>query len=157
GKHERVIIDVRPAGPPVIENIKHGESVTEAAGEAAALETALQAARERGRERVAEILSDPSMLNADEFATLLGTSRMTVNTWRQKHKVLALEGAARGFRFPDWQVGIDGKPFAVLPELFEKLGNSAWAVYRFLVQHHPELDDLTAKDALHEGRSADVL
>jgi hypothetical protein len=54
-------------------------------------------------------------------------------------------------------VGSDGKPFAALPALFERLGNSPWAVYRFLVQHHPELGNLTAREALRQGRTAAVL
>lgn len=62
----------------------------------------------------------------------LGTSRMTVNTKRQNHQVLGLGGAKRGFRFPAWQVGEDGKPFAALPRLFERLGGGLWAVYRSL-------------------------
>jgi hypothetical protein len=70
--------------------------------------------------------------------------------------VLGLEGAKRGFRFPDWQVGQDGKPFAALPALFERLGDE-WAVYRFLVQHHPELDGLTGKEALQRGQSDKVI
>jgi hypothetical protein len=48
-------------------------------------------------------------------------------------------------------VGPNGKPFSVLPELFERLGGDAWAVYRFLVQHQPELDGLTGREALQQG------
>lgn len=121
------------------------------------LQRALQQARERGRTRVAEILAGEDMLSAAAFATFVGTSRMTINTWRERHQVLGLDGARRGFRFPKWQVGDDGKPFAALPALFERLGDSPWAVYRFLVQHHPELDGLTGREALRRGRVAAAL
>ena len=47
--------------------------------------------------------------------------------------------------------------FAALPALFDRLGGSPWAVYRFLVQHHPELGGRTAREALRRGRSAEVL
>jgi len=157
GRHERVVVDVSPSGEPKIAVATSGEADAAPQDDAARLDTALRSARERGRIRVAEILGAADMLSADAFAALLGTSRMTVNTWRQHRKVLALEGATRGFRFPAWQVGDDGKPFAGLPELFDRLGDSPWAVYRFLIQHHAELDDLTAKDALRRGRTADVL
>jgi hypothetical protein len=88
------------------------------------------------KNRMAEILSGEDMLSADAFANLLGTTRMTVNAKRQKRQLLGLEGAKRGFRFPQWQVGKDGKPFGTLPELFNRIGDDGWAVYRFLVQRH---------------------
>ena len=97
------------------------------------------------------------MLSADQFAALLGISRMTVNTRRQNHQVLGLDGAKRGFRFPAWQVGEDGKPFAALPRLFERLGGGPWSVYRFLVQSHPELDGMTGREALRRGKADEAL
>jgi len=120
------------------------------------LGSALSAARERGQARIAEILNGDDMLTVEQFAHLIGTSRVTVNTKRQNHQVLGLEGARRGFRFPKWQIGEDGKPFAALPKLFERLGGSSWAVYRFLVQHHPELDGLSGREALARGRAAEA-
>jgi hypothetical protein len=80
-----------------------------------------------------------------------------VNAWRHKNQVLGLEGATRGFRFPEWQVGPDGKPFRALPQLFDCLGGDVWAVYRFLVQHHPELGGMTGKEALQKGRVKQVV
>lgn len=121
------------------------------------LDRALDAARERGRLRAAEVLSGEEMLSAEEFAELLGVSRVTVNAKRQKHEVLALEGAKRGFRFPAWQVDENGKPFEVLPKLFELLGDSPWTVYRFLVQRHAELDGASARDYLRHGRADQVV
>ena len=121
------------------------------------LKLALAAARERGRLKVADILSADDMLSADEFAALIGTSRVTVNSRRQNRQVLGLEGAKRGFRFPEWQIGEDGKPFSVLPDLFDRLGDSPWAVYRFLVQHHSELDGLTGVEALRRGKKAETV
>lgn len=121
------------------------------------LQSALAAARERGQARVADILSGTDMLSAEKFADLIGTSRVTVNAKRQSHQVLGLEGAKRGFRFPKWQISEDGKPFSALPELFDRLGGSSWAVYRFLVQHHPELGGLTGREALSGGHAAEAL
>ncbi|MCO5073808.1 MAG: XRE family transcriptional regulator [Rhizobiaceae bacterium] len=122
----------------------------------AELEAALTAARERGRRRVAEIVAGEDMLSADAFATLLGTSRVTVNAKRQSGQVLGIDGAKRGFRFPVWQLDKDGRPFAVLPALHAVLGN-AWAVYRFLVSRHGALDGRTALQSLQQGDDAAVL
>lgn len=115
------------------------------------------AARERGQNLVAKILSSEDMLSAEAFASLLKTTRMTINTKRQKRQVLALQGATRGFRFPQWQIGEDGKPFSALPKIFEQLGDDPWAVYRFLVQHHPELEGLTGREALQKGMTSEAL
>lgn len=157
GRSVRFMVDVEPRGEPRFTAITdHAEPAGEIAANVADpndLEAALTAARARGRHRVAEILSGDDMLSADDFAALIGTSRVTVNAKRQAHQVLGLEGAKRGYRFPVWQVDENGKPFAALPALFDRLGDSPWAVYRFLVQHHPELDGVTGREALRRGRS----
>ncbi len=161
GRAFRLMVDVEPKGALKIRQIDSAfdSAVINAAPEVAraGLDRALGAARERGRRRVAEILSDPDMLSADNLARLLGTTRATINTKRQNHQLLGLEGATRGFRFPSWQIGEDGKPFAALPALFERLGDSPWAVYRFHVQIHQELDGETGREALRRGRTAAVI
>ncbi len=161
GRGFRLMVDVAPKGALKIREIDSQANTTpvEASPQSrsANLDRALAAARERGRRRVAEILNDPDMLSADNLARMLGTTRATINTKRQNHQLLALDGATRGFRFPSWQIGEDGKPFAAMPQLFERLGGSPWAVYRFLVQSHSELDGETGRDALRRGRSAEVI
>jgi len=44
-----------------------------------------------------------------------------------------------------------------LPQLFDLLGGSSWTVYRFLIQHHPELQGDTALSALLYGKVEKVL
>jgi hypothetical protein len=157
GRSVRFMVDVEPRGEPrftaITDHAVPAGDIAANATDPNDLEASLTAARTRGRHRVAEILSGDDMLSADEFAALIGTSRVTVNAKRQAHQVLGLEGAKRGFRFPAWQLDENGKPFAALPDLFDRLGDSPWAVYRFLVQHHPELDGLTGREALRRGRS----
>jgi hypothetical protein len=140
-------VEVDPTGGTAVSPL---DEPADTAGDLAA---ALDEARARGRVRAATILAGDDMLSADQFAALLGTTRMTVNTKRQNHQVLGLDGAKRGFRFPAWQVGDDGKPFAALPRLFERLGGGPWSVYRFLVQSHPELDGMTGREALRRGKA----
>lgn len=120
-------------------------------------EQAFARARERGRIRAVEILSGGDMLSADDLAERLGISRVTVNARRQRHELLGLDGAKRGFRFPDWQVDDDGNAIEALPRLFELLGPSPWGVYRFLTQRHDVLGGATAKDALQRGQTDRVL
>lgn len=115
------------------------------------LDAAFAAARQRGYLRAAEILAGKDMLSAREFAETLGTTRMTINTKRRTGQVLGLAGTTRGFRFPNWQIGEDGRPYAELAELHERLGGP-WAVYRFLVQTHGELNGLTGRQALERRK-----
>jgi hypothetical protein len=154
------VVRIGAGGEPDFRPLEDGspqEAERTTSGSEGELQAALGAARERGQARVADILSGIDMLSAEEFADLIGTSRVTVNAKRQSHQVLGLEGAKRGFRFPKWQIGEDGKSFSALPELFDRLGGSSWAVYRFLVQHHPELDGLTGREALSGGHTAEAL
>jgi hypothetical protein len=150
-----VTIDAK--GNPRFEPLPHRNPPIAKPTEVGGLEAALEAARERGRLRSAEILEQSDMLTADAFAGRLGVSRMTVNARRQKHELLGLDGAKRGFRFPAWQVDEDGKAFDVLPKLFDLLGDNPWTVYRFLTQRHAALEGASAKDALHQGNVTQVL
>ena len=70
---------------------------------------------------------------------------------------MALEGPDGDLRFPAWQVDENGKPFDVLPKLFQLLGNSPWTVYRFLIQRHSGLDGASAQDDLKRGRADRVI
>lgn len=154
-------VDVDPEGKTVVTPVEDTTTGSEVARESAAapagdLEAALAAARERGRLRAAEILSGGDMLNADAFAKMLGTTRVTVNTKRQNGQILGLDGTKRGFRFPVWQLDAEGKPYAELAALHDLLG-SPWAVYRFLIQPHGELDGLTGHEALERGEGDAVL
>jgi hypothetical protein len=121
------------------------------------LDIALGAARTRGAARVADILNGADMLTADAFAEEIGATRETVHKKRRRHEVLGLEGPKRGVRFPKWQLNRSGELLSGLPQLFEALGDHPWAVYRFLLQGHPELDGATGLAALRAGRIEEVI
>lgn len=121
------------------------------------LQAALEEARERGRKLKAETLQSQHMLSSEDFAKLIGVTRATVNAKRNRHEVLGLEGAKRGYRYPAWQVDDNGKPYSALPDLFDRLGGDEWSVYRFLQQHHPELGGMTGIEALASGCSRAVI
>lgn len=153
-------VEVDPTGgatvTPVEETIAEAFPVEDAGEPGPKMQRALDAARERGRLRTAEILSGEDMLSAEDFAKLLGTTRVTVNTKRQSGQLLGLDGATRGFRFPVWQLNRDGKPYPELASLQAQLGGP-WALYRFLVQPHGALDGQSGRDALEQGRSRSVV
>lgn len=147
-----------PVLSPIQEASDAGAFPVEAkSGRGPELRAALAAARDRGRLRAAEVLAADDMLSADAFAELLGTTRTTVNAKRQNGQLIGLDGAKRGYRFPTWQLDRDGRPYAALPKLFEQLGKSPWAVYRFLTSPHNELNGRTGLDALRRGEAAIVL
>jgi hypothetical protein len=155
-------VDVDPDGAATVTPVEQAASVGDVfpvetiSERSPELEKALAAARDRGRIRAAEILSAEDMLGAEDFAELLGTTRVTVNTKRQNGQVLGLDGAKRGFRFPVWQLNAEGKPYPELASLSDSLG-TPWAVYRFLVQSQGALGGLTGREALEQGRGPDVL
>lgn len=151
GKAVSFRVKVDPSGKTVLTQFEEVSTTPESD-----LDLALLAARERGRLRAAEILDGRDMLNADDFAKLIGTTRVTVNAKRQSGQMLGIDGAKRGYRYPTWQLDAEGKPFAQLGVLHERLGGP-WAVYRFLVQSHGELDGLTGRQALKLGRVGAVL
>jgi len=121
------------------------------------LDAALAGARERGVSRAVEILSGREMLSAADFAKFIGVSREAVRAKHQRREVLGLQGAKRGQRFPKWQVTPNGKLLPDLPQLFKLLGGDSWTVYRFLIQHHPELEGDTALSALLRRKVDKVL
>lgn len=155
-------VDVDPSGSATVTPVEQGVSaagphaIEETEEPDPELHTALAAARKRGQLRAAEILGTDDMLSAEAFAVALGTSRVTVNTKRQNGQVLGLDGAKRGFRFPLWQLDAEGRPYTELRTLHERLGG-AWALYRFLVQPHGELNGLTGREALERGMGKAVL
>jgi len=122
-----------------------------------ALDRELAEARVRGAQRVAEILADPVMLSSDDFARRMNMTRENVRQMHLQRKVLGLVGAKRGIRYPEWQLGADGKPIPELPELFKRLGDDPWAVYRFLLEDRPELDGENPLKLLFKGQGPNVL
>ncbi len=121
-----------------------------------ALDHATARARARGAKRVEEILGSPAMLSGEEFGHLLGVTPQAVGKWRRKGIVLGLQGQTRIFRYPKWQITDDGQLLPGLKELTGELVHP-WAVYRFLLQNHPELNGKTGLECLRAGRIDDVI
>jgi hypothetical protein len=122
-----------------------------------ALVRALDAAKARGDTFKQELLGDPDMLSTADMAERLGMSEEGVRLKRKRHEVLGLELAKRGIRYPAWQILENQQLLPMLPRLFGILGDSPWTIYRFLVQHHPELGGVRALDALKRGQTDGVI
>ncbi len=118
---------------------------------------ALDAAQARGDALKQDLLGDPDMLSTAEMAKRLGMSEEGVRLKRKRHEVLGLELAKRGIRYPAWQIIEHRQLLPALPRLFSILGDSPWTIYRFLLQHHPELNGARALDALRRGRIDGVI
>ena len=121
------------------------------------LDAALAEARDRGVSRAEQILIGHDMLSMNDFAKLIGVSREAVHTKYRRHQVLGLKCVKRELRFPVWQIAPGGALLPELPRLFDLLGEDSWIVYRFLTQHHPELDGDAAISALQRGKISQVL
>ena len=153
---ERVASGTRAA---VQATIVAGEMAENPAGQTQPppLATALDAAMARGDAFKHDLLADPDMLSTEEMAERLGMSEEGVRLKRKRHEVLGLELAKRGIRHPAWQVLENQQLLPALPRLFDILGDSPWAIYRFLLQHHAELGGARARDALQQGRTDRVI
>jgi len=121
------------------------------------LQAAMAEARERGARRVGEIMAGPGMLAADAFAIRIGATPATVRRKAARREVLGLRDARRGARYPAWQVADDGALLPALPELFGILGDSPWAVYRFLTQPNPAFGGGAPVSSLRAGDVGPVL
>lgn len=118
----------------------------------------LAAARERGRISAAKILTGPEMLDAEQMASRLGLTTVSVGNKRKRHELLGLVGAStRNCRFPEWQLDENDTPYSALPDIFDRIGGSEWSVYRYLTTRHSELDGMTGIEALRAGRTQEVI
>jgi hypothetical protein len=136
------VVSVREAGPATADE---------------RLAAAMDRADARGDVLIGKLFDDPEMLSSIGMARRLGITRETVNAMRHDGRLLGLEGARRGVRYPAWQLDSDGHLLKIMPALLNELGE-AWAAFRFLLQHHPELDGAIGLDAARDPlREAEVL
>ena len=89
---------------------------------------------------VAELLDKPHMLTAEAMGDQLHVSRETINAWRKSGRIIGVEGAKRGFRFPSWQINERGKPYDAITDILKELDGDHWAAWRFLEEMVPEVE-----------------
>lgn len=108
---------------------------------------AVARAQARGRETAASILEQPDMLTGEEIALRMGMSRQAVHKAAMANKLFAVEGAKRGFRYPDWQLDETGVRRKGLQEVLDRVGNG-WEAWRFFAA---SADGATNRDRLRSG------
>jgi hypothetical protein len=156
GASMRVEIVITPAAKIVVGKLTR-RIVSPTKGRDPNNKAEITTAKRRGEKTVASILSGPEMVSGEHFAELIGMTRMAVHMKLKKHKILGLQGAKRGVRYPTWQLDDYGRPIPGLSEVLVKFGDATWAAYRFLRQHHAGLGRKTAIDALKVGKKKAVL
>lgn len=108
---------------------------------------ALDQAALRGQRSAAAELAKPFMLSGEEFAKRLGTTRQTIDNWRNQKRVIGLSADRRGIRYPDFQIGSDGTLRPEIAEILAAAGN-AWLAYYFLVEPQPAFGGSTGLELL---------
>jgi hypothetical protein len=92
-----------------------------------------------------------------QVASNLGISRQAVEKRRRAGKLIALETARHGYRYPVWQFSESG----TIPGLGEVLGvlapHDEWMQVAFFLGEDPLLDGDTPLDSLKAGRLEQVL
>jgi len=105
----------------------------------------LDAARERGRLSAFQEWENPANLPLKDAATLAGRSDRMLNLDRQAGRLyaLVLPGRERGFRYPSWQLNVDGSRLAAALTPFVQAGASCWVIHSFMHRPRDDLQGLT--------------
>lgn len=108
---------------------------------------AVSRAQARSRETAASILEQSDMLTGENIAQRMGMSRQAVHKAAIANKLLALEGAKRGLRYPEWQLDDTGVRCKGLQEVLDLVGNG-WEAWRFLAASG---DGVSNRERLRSG------
>ena len=111
----------------------------------------LAKARARGMGLRKQILARDDMLTLAEAAQVLGLTPPAVNDRFRAGRLIALEAAARGRRYPAWQFEDEtaGRPLEAVLDVLK--GLSCWAIYRFFTTPDSALEDETPLEVLRRG------
>jgi hypothetical protein len=96
-------------------------------------------------------------LSSDEIAVRLNTNRETIKQWRAAGRLIGVEGAKRGIRYPAAQIGPNFAPLTGIHEVLKALDGDHWEAWRFLASEIDELNGITGFDALRDGRLQEAL
>lgn len=138
----RFVIDLMAAAAPV--------ASTEA--------NALDRARIRGLRVRQELLEqEGGLASAAGFANLLGISRQAVDDRRKQRQLVALQDAARHFKYPVWQ-SHEGNTLPGLEDVLKTLDTSdPMTAIVFYLHPDPRLGGKRPLDVAREGKSELVL
>jgi hypothetical protein len=94
-------------------------------------------------------------MSSDEIAARLNTSRETINAWRQEARLLGVESAKRGVRYPAEQFGPNYTPLPV-GDIIREYDGDHWAAWQFLAMPVNELGGATGFELLRAGKLGDL-
>lgn len=101
-------------------------------------------------------LAADDMVSTDGAATLVGTSRVTINAWIRDGRCIGLTRSTRGYRLPAWQ--FEPTIWERLPELSRALGTTdGWNLLNFLETPSGALGGIAPRAALEQGQGEQVL
>jgi hypothetical protein len=109
------------------------------------------------QEQLEAVVVMSETLSSDEIAARLDTNRETIKRWRTAGRLIGVEGAKRGVRYPAAQLGPNLAPLKGIQEVLELLDGDHWEAWRFLADEIDELDEMTGFDALRDDRLQEVL
>jgi antitoxin VapB len=93
-------------------------------------------------------------MSSEEISVRLNTSREAVNAWRLEGRLLGVEGAKRGLRYPAEQFGPNDAPLPV-GDIIREFDGDHWAAWQFLAMPVNELGGATGFELLRAGKVED--
>lgn len=106
----------------------------------------LQASQEFRRRR----LERPDMITTDAAAEIVGTTRVTINTWIKSGRCIGVEGLTRGFKLPVWQ--FEPMVWPAVQGLSKNLGTKdGWTLLHFMETPIEALDGNSPLKVLEHG------
>jgi hypothetical protein len=114
-------------------------------------------ARLRGtRQKEAMLSAEGGTASSAELGKLLGISRQAVDNRRKKNKLLALETAGHGYRYPLWQVAEQKVLPGVKNSLAELKDEDPWMTLQFFLRDNARLAGARPLDLLRGGDDGDI-
>ena len=145
---ERTALDLLKQGTDAEMMVSFATTMEAFAEPAAGRIDPLAKARARGMGMRQRILAQEDMLTLAEAAQALGLTPPAVNDRFRAGRLLALEGGARGRRYPAWQFEdeITGAPLEAVLRVLK--GLNCWTIYRFFTTPDSTLEDATPLEVL---------
>ena len=107
-------------------------------------------------EEIDQVIDLAKTLSSDEIAEKLNATRETINAWRKSGKLLGVEGAKRGVRYPLDQLGANYAPLPI-EDIIRELNGDHWAAWRFLAGPIHELGGRTGFELLRAGKLKELM
>lgn len=105
-------------------------------------------------EEIDAVIDLAKTFSSEEIAARLNTSQETVDVWRKEGRLLGVDSAKRGLRYPAEQLGPNDAPLPVV-DVIRQVDGDHWAAWRFLAMPVHELGGATGFELLRAGKLGD--